>query len=190
MALRALESSRSRPAKRPAFGGGGKMSELRQRLLFVLGAILIFRIGSFIPVPGIDPVALEALFEQQRGTILDMFNMFSGGCTQPIRSIFAIGIMPYISAAIIMQLLSVVHPKLEQLKKEGEQGRRKITQYTRYGTVLLATFQALGGRDRAGEPERGRRPGGARPRTRVPPHHGGDPRHRHDLPHVARRAGE
>ena len=119
------------------------MSELRQRLLFVLGAILIFRIGSFIPVPGIDPVALEALFEQQRGTILDMFNMFSGGALSRF-SIFAIGIMPYISAAIIMQLLSVVHPKLEQLKKEGEQGRRKITQYTRYGTVLLATFQALG----------------------------------------------
>ncbi len=138
MARRALESARSRPSL-----GGGKMSELRQRLLFVLGAILIFRIGSFIPVPGIDPVALEALFEQQRGTILDMFNMFSGGALSRF-SIFAIGIMPYISAAIIMQLLSVVHPKLEQLKKEGEQGRRKITQYTRYGTVLLATFQALG----------------------------------------------
>ena len=138
MARRALESARARPSL-----GGGKMSELRQRLLFVLGAILIFRIGSFIPVPGIDPVALEALFEQQRGTILDMFNMFSGGALSRF-SIFAIGIMPYISAAIIMQLLSVVHPKLEQLKKEGEQGRRKITQYTRYGTVLLATFQALG----------------------------------------------
>ena len=138
MARRALESTRGRPSL-----GGGKMSELRHRLLFVLGAILIFRIGSFIPVPGIDPVALEALFEQQRGTILDMFNMFSGGALSRF-SIFAIGIMPYISAAIIMQLLSVVHPKLEQLKKEGEQGRRKITQYTRYGTVMLATFQALG----------------------------------------------
>ena len=121
----------------------GRSSELRQRLLFVLGAILVFRVGSFIPVPGIDPVALEALFEQQRGTILDMFNMFSGGALSRF-SVFAIGIMPYISASIIMQLLTVVHPKLEQLKKEGEIGRRKIAQYTRYGTVLLATFQALG----------------------------------------------
>ncbi|MFZ0254259.1 MAG: preprotein translocase subunit SecY [Gammaproteobacteria bacterium] len=117
--------------------------ELKQRLLFVLGALVVFRIGSFIPVPGIDPVALDILFNQHRGTILDMFNMFSGGSLGRF-SIFAIGIMPYISAAIIMQLLTVVHPKLEQLKKEGESGRRKITQYTRYGTVFLATFQALG----------------------------------------------
>ncbi len=127
----------------PALGGLGRSSELRQRLLFVLGAVLVFRIGSFIPVPGIDPVALEQLFDQQRGTILDMFNMFSGGALSRF-SIFAIGIMPYISASIIMQLLTVVHPKLEQLKKEGEAGRRKITQYTRYGTVVLATFQSLG----------------------------------------------
>nr|MBS0022325.1 preprotein translocase subunit SecY [Gammaproteobacteria bacterium] len=117
--------------------------ELKQRLLFVLGALVVFRVGSFIPVPGIDPVALDILFNQHRGTILDMFNMFSGGSLGRF-SIFAIGIMPYISAAIIMQLLTVVHPKLEQLKKEGESGRRKITQYTRYGTVFLATFQALG----------------------------------------------
>nr|VFJ69340.1 MAG: protein translocase subunit secY/sec61 alpha [Candidatus Kentron sp. FW] len=124
-------------------GGGGITPELKQRLLFVLGAIVIFRIGSFIPVPGIDPIALEGLVNEQRGTILDMFNMFSGGALSRF-SIFAIGIMPYISSAIIMQLLTVVHPKLEQLKKEGESGRRKITQYTRYGTVFLATFQALG----------------------------------------------
>lgn len=117
--------------------------ELKQRLLFVLGALVVFRIGSFIPVPGIDPVALDTLFSQHRGTILDMFNMFSGGSLGRF-SVFAIGIMPYISAAIILQLLTVVHPKLEQLKKEGEAGRRKITQYTRYGTVALATFQALG----------------------------------------------
>ncbi|RMD68551.1 MAG: preprotein translocase subunit SecY, partial [Gammaproteobacteria bacterium] len=96
-----------------------------------------------IPVPGIDPVALAALFEQHRGTILDMFNMFSGGALRRL-SVFALGVMPYISASIIMQLLTVVSPKLEQLKKEGEAGRRKITQYTRYGTVVLATFQALG----------------------------------------------
>jgi len=121
----------------------GKFTELKQRLLFLIGALVVFRIGTFIPVPGIDPVALAALFEQQRGTILDMFNMFSGGALERF-SIMALGIMPYISASIIMQLLSVVHPKLEQLKKEGEQGRRKINQYTRYGTVVLASFQAVG----------------------------------------------
>ena len=132
-----------RDANPPGFAGLGKSGELRARLLFVLGAVLVFRIGSFIPVPGIDPVALEQMFNQQRGTILDMFNMFSGGALSRF-SIFAIGIMPYISASIIMQLLTVVHPKLEQLKKEGEAGRRKITQYTRYGTVVLAAFQSLG----------------------------------------------
>jgi preprotein translocase subunit SecY len=124
-------------------GSGGTTAELRSRLLFVVLAVVIFRIGTFIPVPGIDPASLAALFDQQRGTILDMVNMFSGGALSRF-SVFAIGIMPYISASIIMQLLTVVHPKLEQLKKEGEAGRRKITQYTRYGTVALATFQALG----------------------------------------------
>lgn len=109
----------------------------------MLGALVIFRICTHIPVPGINPYALAALFEQQKGTILGMFNMFSGGALERF-SVVALGIMPYISASIIMQLLSVVHPKLEQLKKEGESGRRKITQFTRYGTVVLATFQALG----------------------------------------------
>ncbi len=123
--------------------GKGKLSELRQRLLFVLGALLVFRIGTFIPVPGVNPVALAALFDQQQGTILDMFNMFSGGALMRA-SLFALGIMPYISASIIMQLMTAVIPKLEQLKKEGEAGRRKITQYTRYGTLLLASFQAIG----------------------------------------------
>jgi len=123
--------------------GSGKLVELKQRLLFVLLAMLVFRVGSFIPVPGIDPTALAALFEQQRGTILDMFNMFSGGALERL-SLFALGVMPYISASIIMQLLSAVVPKLEQLKKEGESGRRKITQYTRYGTLVLATFQSIG----------------------------------------------
>lgn len=123
--------------------GSGKLTELKQRLLFVVLAIIVFRIGSFIPVPGIDPEALAALFEQQKGTILDMFNMFSGGALGRL-SLFALGIMPYISASIIMQLLTAVVPTLEQLKKEGESGRRKITQYTRYGTVGLATFQAIG----------------------------------------------
>jgi len=123
--------------------GGGPTSELKHRLLFVLGALVVYRTGSFIPVPGIDPVALGLLFDQQRGTILDMFNMFSGGALGRF-SLFAIGIMPYISAAIIMQLLTHVEPRLKELRKEGEAGRRKITRYTRYGTVFLASFQALG----------------------------------------------
>ena len=122
---------------------GGKLTELKQRLLFVLGALLVFRIGTHIPVPGIDPIALAQLFDQQRGTILDMFNMFSGGALERF-SVFALGIMPYISAAIIMQLLTKVHPKLEQLSKEGAAGKRKITQYTRMGTLVLATFQGIG----------------------------------------------
>jgi preprotein translocase subunit SecY len=133
-------------ANRSAPGGGlgglAGLTELRRRLLFLLGALLVFRIGAFIPVPGIDPVALAALFDQQRGTILDMFNMFSGGALGRL-SVFALGVMPYISAAIIIQLLSTVHPALEQIKKEGESGRRKLTQYTRYLTVALAAFQAL-----------------------------------------------
>ena len=122
---------------------GGKLQELKVRLLFVIGALIVYRIGAFIPVPGIDPQALAAMFEQQKGTILDMFNMFSGGALQRL-TVFALGIMPYISASIIMQLLAVVVPSLEQLKKEGEAGRRKITQYTRYGTLGLALFQSIG----------------------------------------------
>ncbi len=121
----------------------GKLTELKQRLLFLLGALLVFRIGAHVPVPGIDPIALAALFEQQRGTILDMFNMFSGGALERL-SVLALGIMPYISASIIVQLMTKVLPKLEQLSKEGAAGRRKITQYTRMGTLVLATFQALG----------------------------------------------
>lgn len=121
----------------------GSLAELRQRLLFVLGALFVYRVGAHVPVPGIDSKALALMFEQQGGSILDMFNMFSGGALMRL-SIFALGIMPYISASIIMQLMTVVVPKLEQIKKEGESGRKKITQYTRYGTVLLATFQAVG----------------------------------------------
>ena len=131
-------------ARTPALSGNsGRLTELKQRLLFVVGALLVFRIGSFIPVPGIDATALAALFDQQRGTILDMFNMFSGGALGRV-SVFALSVMPYISASIIIQLLSLVHPKLEQLKKEGESGRRKMTEYTRYLTLFLATFQAIG----------------------------------------------
>ena len=130
-------------AKAGGLAGVGKFTELRQRLLFVIGALLVFRIGTFIPVPGVNPAAVAVLFDQQQGGILDMFNMFSGGALERA-SLFALGIMPYISASIIMQLMTAVVPKLEQLKKEGEQGRRKITQYTRYGTVVLASFQAVG----------------------------------------------
>ncbi len=121
----------------------GGFSELWPRLRFVLGAFIVYRIGAHIPVPGIDPKALAIMFEQQTGSILDMFNMFSGGALMRL-SLFALGIMPYISASIIMQLMTVVIPSLEQMKKEGEAGRRKISQYTRYGTVVLATFQAIG----------------------------------------------
>ncbi|MCP5146014.1 MAG: preprotein translocase subunit SecY [Gammaproteobacteria bacterium] len=121
----------------------GQLTELRQRLLFLLGALLVFRICTHVPVPGINPAALAALFDQQSGTILGMFNMFSGGAMSRF-SIVALGIMPYISASIIIQLMTTIYPPLEQLRKEGESGRRKITQYTRYGTVALATFQAIG----------------------------------------------
>ena len=121
----------------------GKFGDLKRRLLFLLGALIVYRIGAHIPVPGIDPVQLQELFKSQEGGILGMFNMFSGGALSRF-TIFALGIMPYISASIIMQLLTVVVPTLEQLKKEGESGRRKITQYTRYGTLVLATFQATG----------------------------------------------
>ena len=123
--------------------GLGQVSELRKRLVFVLVALVVYRIGTFIPVPGIDPGAMARFFDQQSSTILGMFNMFSGGALERL-SIFALGIMPYISASIIMQLMSAVVPSLKELKKEGESGRRKITQYTRYGTVFLATFQAIG----------------------------------------------
>ena len=121
----------------------GNLSELNARLLFVLCAFVVYRIGAHIPVPGIDPKALAIMFEQQSGSILDMFNMFSGGSLMRL-SLFALGIMPYISASIIMQLMTVVIPTMEQLKKEGESGRKKISQYTRYGTVVWATFQAIG----------------------------------------------
>lgn len=112
------------------------------RLWFLLGALVVYRVGVHIPVPGIDPVTLAALFKQNQGGILGMFNMFSGGAVSRC-SVFTLGIMPYISASIIMQLLTIVSPQLEALKKEGESGRRKITQYTRYGTLVLATFQGV-----------------------------------------------
>ena len=121
----------------------GGLSELKARLWFVLVAIIVFRAGSFVPIPGVDAAVLAQLFEQQKGTILSMFNMFSGGALERA-SIFALGIMPYISASIIMQLMTVMHPAMMELKKEGEAGRRKISQYTRWATLVLATFQAIG----------------------------------------------
>lgn len=121
----------------------GKFGDLRRRLVFLLLALVVYRIGAHIPVPGIDPTQLQALFKGQQGGILSLFNMFSGGALSRF-TVFALGIMPYISASIIMQLLTYVVPTFEQLKKEGESGRRKITQYTRYGTLGLALFQSLG----------------------------------------------
>jgi len=121
----------------------GKFGDLRRRLVFLLLALVVYRIGAHIPVPGIDPDELRRLFQGQQGGILSLFNMFSGGALSRF-TVFALGIMPYISASIIAQLMTYVIPSLEQLKKEGESGRRKITQYTRYGTLVLAIFQALG----------------------------------------------
>ena len=121
----------------------GKFGDLRRRLVFLLLALVVYRVGAHIPVPGIDPAQLQQLFKGQQGGILSLFNMFSGGALSRF-TVFALGIMPYISASIIMQLMTYVVPTFEQLKKEGEAGRRKITQYTRYGTLGLALFQSLG----------------------------------------------
>jgi len=141
--LAVISSSKQLANENSFLGSVGKMQELKGRLLFVLGALIVYRLGAHIPVPGIDPDVLAKMFEQQGGGILGMLNMFSGGALSRF-TVFALGIMPYISASIIMQLMTVVSPQMEQLKKEGEAGRRKITQYTRYGTVFLAMFQALG----------------------------------------------
>jgi len=124
-------------------GKTGKFGDLWRRLWFLVGALVVYRIGAHIPVPGIDPVKLAELFQGQQGGILGVFNLFSGGALSRF-TLFALGIMPYISSSIIMQLMTIAVPSIEQLKKEGEAGRRKITQYTRYGTVALALFQGLG----------------------------------------------
>ncbi|MEJ8574740.1 preprotein translocase subunit SecY [Microbaculum marinum] len=125
------------------FGALAKATELKQRIWFTLGALLVYRLGTYIPLPGINPLAVAELFQQQSTGILGMFNMFAGGAVGRM-AIFALNIMPYISASIIVQLLTAVSPHLEQLKKEGEQGRKTINQYTRYGTVFLAALQAYG----------------------------------------------
>ena len=114
-----------------------KIPELKRRILFTLGLLIVYRVGVQVPVPGVDGTALAAIFATAKGTLLGLVDMFSGGALERL-SVFALGIMPYISSSIILQLLTVVVPHLEQLKKEGEQGRKKITQYTRYGTVVLS----------------------------------------------------
>jgi len=121
---------------------GSKFAELRTRILFLVGALIVFRAGTFIPVPGVDPAALASFFDQQAGNMLALFNLFSGGALSRF-GIFALGIMPYISSSIIMQMASMIVPSLQVLRKEGESGRRKITQYTRYGTVGLSAFQSV-----------------------------------------------
>lgn len=130
------------PSAMASLAGAGKLKELRSRLLFVLGAMIVYRLGTYIPVPGVNPEAMLRLMESQQG-IIDMFNMFSGGALSRF-SLFALSVVPYISASIIIQLAVQIFPSLQAIKKEGESGRRKITQWTRYGTVLLASFQSAG----------------------------------------------
>jgi len=131
------------PKSLAGMASAGKFTELRQRLMFVLGALVVYRLGTYIPVPGVDPAAMLRLMEQQKGTILDMFNMFSGGALKRM-SILALSVTPYITASIIIQLLAQILPGMQGYKKEGESGRRKITQITRYSTVFLAVFQSFG----------------------------------------------
>jgi len=133
-----------RPQQNPAdvAKAASKLAELKSRILFLVGALIVFRVGTFIPVPGVDPVALSDFFAQQSGNLLGLFNLFSGGALSRF-GLFALGIMPYISSSIIMQMASHIVPSLQQLRKEGEQGRRQIVKYTRYGTVLLASFQSV-----------------------------------------------
>ena len=138
-----MASAAEQLASQINFSNFAKATELKKRIWFTLGALIIYRLGTWIPLPGIDPSILQDIFQQQAGGILDMFNMLSGGAFARM-TIFALNIMPYISAAIIMQLLQAIHPHFEALKKEGEVGRKKLNQYTRYGTVLLAALQAYG----------------------------------------------
>ena len=138
-----MTSAAEQLAKNANWGALAKATELKQRLLFVMGALLVYRLGTYIPVPGIDPLIWNEIFNQKGGGILDMFNMFSGGALSRM-TIFALNIMPYISASIIMQIMTSMSPSLEAMKKEGESGRQRINQYTRYGTVFLAAIQAYG----------------------------------------------
>src|ERR671931_1623512 len=138
-----MASAAEQLAQNLNFGAFAKAEDLKKRIWFTLTALLVYRLGTFIPIPGIDPVAFAETFRQQSGGILGLFNTFAGGAVERM-AIFALNIMPYISASIIMQLMTTVSPTLEQLKKEGEAGRKIINQYTRYLTVVLAAFQAYG----------------------------------------------
>ena len=138
-----MASQAERLASQFNLGAFGKATELKKRLWFTLGALVIYRLGTYIPIPGIDPSILADIFEQQAGGILGVFNLFAGGALERM-TIFALNVMPYISASIIMQLMTAVSPKLDQLKKEGESGRKKMNQYTRYLTVLLCVVQGYG----------------------------------------------
>ena len=138
-----MASAAEQLARNLNWGNLGKATELKKRLWFTLGALIVYRIGSYIPVPGVDPAALADVFQRQAGGLAGLLDVFSGGSIGRM-SIFALSIMPYISASIIMQILTTVVPSLEALKKEGEAGRKKINQYTRYGTVILAAIQAYG----------------------------------------------
>src|ERR1700758_4593745 len=142
------------PFTNPAatLGDAARFGEIRSRIFFLIGALIVYRIGTFIPVPGVNPAEVARFFSDRSNTILGIVNMFSGGALSRL-SIFAMGVMPYISASIIIQMMSMVVPTLQELRKEGESGRRKITQYTRYGTVGLAlvqSFAAAGALDKGG----------------------------------------
>ena len=139
-----MASSAEQMASSLNFGAFAKATELKKRLWFTLGALIVYRLGTYIPIPGIDPVIIDDIFSQQAGGILGVFDAFAGACALSRMSIFALNVIPYISAAIIMQLMTAISPSIEQLKKEGESGRKKINQYTRYLTVLLAVIQAYG----------------------------------------------
>ena len=161
-----------------------RVPELKRRVLFTCVLLIVYRIGAHVPTPGIDAHALALFFQRQAGNLLGLFDLFSGGALRRL-SVFALGIMPYISASIILQLLAVVVPALERLQKEGEQGRKKITQYTRYGTVGLSAIQGLGIAIGLESMQIGTEPGGAEPRLGLPPDDDDHPDRRDDLPHVA-----
>ena len=164
-----------------------KATELKSRIWFTLGALVIYRLGTYIPIPGIDPAILQDLFSRNAGGILGMFDMFSGGALGRM-TIFALNIMPYISASIIIQLLTAVSPTLEALKKEGESGRKKLNQYTRFGTVLLAAVQSYGIAVGLEGMRGGAAVGGSRSWAVLPIGYGGDLDERHGVPDVARGA--
>ena len=183
-----MASAAEQMAANVSLANFAKATDLKKRLWFTLGALIIFRLLSFVPLPGIDPRSLATLFQTTRGGVLDFFNMFSGGSLERM-SLIALGVMPYITASIVMQLATTMSPTLNALKKEGESGRKKINQYTRYGTVFLCAiqgyFMAVALESWGAE----HRPvGGDRSRHAVPDHRRHQPGRRHDVPDVAGRA--